>query len=368
MTTQATAEGTRRLRDRLQDRLHPSAFSETNGLFLSSLGLGTYLGEPDEATDEAYLASIKAALEAGCNVLDTAVNYRYQRSERVVGQALAESIATGTVQRDEIVVATKGGFIAFDTSRPDDPKAWFQENFVDTGLAAVEDVVAGCHLLTPAYLANELDKSLANLRLDSVDVYYLHNPETQLSAIDAAAFLTRMRAAFEMLEQAVADGKAGAYGLATWNGFRNPPETDQYLSLQELAELAGEVGGKDHHFRYVQLPVNFGMLEAYAAASQKTSADGKPAPFLTVAADLGLTVMSSGSILQGRFAAGLPPELRKALGNLPTDAQNSLQFVRSLPGLHVALVGSSNPDHVRENLAVLTHPRLSPATIATFFE
>ncbi|MCG3163683.1 MAG: hypothetical protein JMDDDDMK_05128 [Acidobacteria bacterium] len=52
---------------------------------MSSIGLGSYLGNPDEQADEAYRNAVKRAAEFNRNVFDTATNYRYQRSERSIG-------------------------------------------------------------------------------------------------------------------------------------------------------------------------------------------------------------------------------------------------------------------------------------------
>ena len=87
----ATAEGTLRYAARFQGRAAPGHFREIRGgLVLSSIGIGTYLGEPDEATDGAYTDTVVAAVEGGINVVDSAINYRFQRSERAVGEALRE--------------------------------------------------------------------------------------------------------------------------------------------------------------------------------------------------------------------------------------------------------------------------------------
>ena len=84
----------------------------------SSMGIGTYLGAPDAATDESYADAVIAAVEGGINVIDTAINYRYQRSERSIGAALAELARRGFA-REEIVVCTKGGYLTPDAaSRP----------------------------------------------------------------------------------------------------------------------------------------------------------------------------------------------------------------------------------------------------------
>jgi aryl-alcohol dehydrogenase-like predicted oxidoreductase len=83
----ATPEGTARYRDRFPDR----AFREQQGLVLSSIGIGTYLGNADEATDANYTRAVVRAVQLGVNVIDSAANYRFQRSERSIGQALRAS-------------------------------------------------------------------------------------------------------------------------------------------------------------------------------------------------------------------------------------------------------------------------------------
>ena len=105
---QATPEGTARFRD-AADAATGHFRRSPEGLSLSSLGIGTYLGGDDAKTDALYAASVRRALQLGLNVVDTAINYRYQRSERTVGAALRES----GHPRDAIVLCSKGGYIAF---------------------------------------------------------------------------------------------------------------------------------------------------------------------------------------------------------------------------------------------------------------
>ena len=86
----ATAEGTARYRDRLSGRVPAEHFRElAGGTLAASIGVGTYLGREDDATDALYRKAVARALERGVNVLDTAVNYRHQRSERAIGAAVA---------------------------------------------------------------------------------------------------------------------------------------------------------------------------------------------------------------------------------------------------------------------------------------
>ena len=220
--------------------------------------------------------------------------------------------------------------------------------------------------MTPRYLENQLDQSLRNMNLDCVDVYYVHNPESQLSAVSSEEFSKRLRAAFEFLEQSVADGKLHNYGVATWNGFRVEPAASAYHSLAQMVETARNIGGDSHHFRFIQLPVNLAMPEALFFQNQES--DGKYVTLLEAATALGITVIASGSILQGQVARGLPEAIRQALGSLATDAQAGIQFVRSAPGITTALVGMSNTAHVEENLELARVAPAAPADVMSLFE
>jgi aryl-alcohol dehydrogenase-like predicted oxidoreductase len=345
----ATAEGTARYAARLVG-IHPAHFrAMRDGEGVSSLGLGTYLGHEDAATDQQYEKAIARALERGINMLDTAINYRHQRSERAIGRALAAGIGRGAFKRDEVFVATKGGYLAFDEQPPADPRAYFAATYVKPGIVRPGDVV-GWHCMTPRYLADQLDRSRANLGLETIDLYYVHNPETQLDEVDRAEFLTRLRAAFGALEEAVAAGKIRAYGTATWSGYRVPPQERGYLSLRDVLEAARDVGGEVHHFRAVQLPYNLAMPEAFTLANQP--ADAGLVPALRAAEHAGVYVMASASVMQGQLTRGLPPELGAILSGLASDAQRALQFVRSTPGIGTALVGMKSTAHVDANAGV----------------
>jgi len=350
----ATAEGTKRYLARLAGTVVPAHFRELDGINVATVGLGTYLGREDGATDVMYQDAIARALELGVNVIDTAINYRHQRSERAVRAALASSIGGGTVQRDEVVVATKGGYIPFDGAVPRDARAWFTQTYLDTGIVRPGDVAGGAHCMTPRYLADQIERSRANLGLETIDIYYVHNPESELEEVDRSEFLTRVRAAFEALEQAVRDGKIRRYGTATWNGYREDPGAPGYLSLAELVGAARAVAGPDHHFQVIQLPYNLAMPEAFTRANQKF--DGSFVPVLEAARRLGVYVMASASVYQGQLTRNLPPVVAELLPGFTSDAQRALQFVRSTPGIGTALVGMKSTTHVEENAAVVRRP------------
>lgn len=350
MPGRATPQGTLRYAARFQGRSAAGHFREApGGLVLSSIGIGTYLGEPDAATDKAYTESVAAAVEGGINVVDSAINYRFQRSERSVGAALKALAAKG-FSREEVVLCTKAGFLTPDGAMPEDPEEYFSREFLERGILRPEDIVGGCHCMAPRYLADQLERSRTNFGVDCVDVFYLHNPETQLSEVGPDEFRKRISAAFEFLESAVAAGKIGAYGLATWNAFRDDPKAQGYLSLAAIEEIARQAGGADHHFRFMQLPLNLAMPEALLRPNQIVT--GKTMAMVQAARALGTTLVTSAALLQGQLTRNLPPYIGAALG-LKSYSSQALQFARSAPGVTTALVGMSRVEHVRANLELV---------------
>ncbi len=349
----ATAQGTERYRQRFASGIAPEHFRSFNGLWLSTIGLGTYLGNHDAETDGRYHDAMVRAVELGCNVVDSAINYRFQRSERSVGTALKE-LTTKGYNRDEIIIATKGGFLPYDGAPPQDIGKYLEQTFVKPGIAASSDVVAGCHCITPSYLMNQLDCSLRNLDLECIDIYYVHNPETQLGKISREDFNSRLLLAFEALEGAVASGKIRMYGTATWNGYRNDPSAKDYLSVADVAALAHKAGGANHHFKVIQLPLNLGMTEALSLANQRVGE--KQVTLLQAAQNLAIAVMCSASVLQGQLTHDLPAVITDTFQGLNTDGQRALQFVRSTPGVTTALVGMKQLSHVEENLQTAQVP------------
>jgi aryl-alcohol dehydrogenase-like predicted oxidoreductase len=336
-----------------------------DGLTTATIGLGTYLGEPDAATDAGYEAAVRRYLQLGGNLLDSAINYRFQRSERSVGAALGAALAAGDARRDEVVVCTKGGYMSFDGGWPNDAEGWIKATFVDTGIVRPDEIVDG-HCMAPAYLRHQIARSRENLQVSCIDMYYLHNPEGQRAAVGEAEFDRRLREAFAALEVAVAQGQIGAYGTATWNGYRVAPEATDYLSLQRVLDAARDVVGDRHHFRAIQLPVNFQMVEGIGRANQPTAVGMRP--LLQAAADNNVTVVTSAPMLQGRVVGRLPTKLRAKFPADFTDAQRALQFARSAPGVTITLAGMSNGAHVEENLRLREVAPMTPDEFAAVFE
>jgi aryl-alcohol dehydrogenase-like predicted oxidoreductase len=315
--------------------------------------------------DCQIVAAIERALVSGVNVIDTSINYRDGRSERSVGAAVRRAIGRDNVQRDEIFVASKGGYLPLSRGTPRDQAERYLRS-IDCG-AAIDEVVDGCHCLSPAVLASQLARSLAGLQLDTLDLYYVHNPEVQLREIDRAQFADRMRRAFVLLEAACASGAIRRYGVTTWHGLLVAPDHPLHLDLAQLRALARDAAGGDDHLDFVQLPLN-PLLPNALVATQRLL--GREVPLLLAAEELGLGVIASSAVAGGQRIAG-GGALAVLLERLGTpgdsDAQRSLQLARSIPQIASCLVGMRRPEHVAEVLAVAARPpvRLEELALAS---
>lgn len=359
MTAKATESGTRKYTERWKGKANEEHFRNAAGLMVSSIGIGTYLGKADAATDASYTAAAVAAVENGINFIDTAINYRFQRSERSVGAAL-QQLASRGYSREELVVCTKGGYLAPDGGMPSNPNEYFFREYIQTGILAAKDIAGGSHCMTPRYLEDQLRRSLKNLGLECVDVYYLHNAETQLGEIPKPEFLKRVREAFTFLESAADSGKLQFYGMATWNGFRQEATARDSMQMGELAEIAKQIAGEKHRFRFVQAPFNLAMTEALTLGGQTVG--GKQMTLMEAASELEITLVASAALMQGQLTRNLPGFVAAGLG-LENDAERALQFARSAPGITTALAGMSLPEHATANTRLVNVP---PATIEEF--
>ncbi len=333
-----------------------------DGLTLSTIGLGMAHGDSTDATDAAMTATVRQAFALGCNIFDTAIADRHQRSERAIGAALAD----GAIPREAVVLVTKGGVVPFDDAEPAEPKKYIYERYIANGLVHPNEFAAGYrHCIAPPFLEAMLAMSLRNLGVETIDVYLLHNPETQAITLSYDTFRRRMLDAFETLEQAVERGQIASYGISTWSGGRVAPDAPDFLALTSLVGLAYEVAGAAHHFRWVELPYNLLMPEAFALENQQLD-DSFLSP-LACAEALGLSVLTSAPLMQGRLTVPLVPHLPDALPGLATDAQRALEFARSTPGVAAALVGTLDAAHLAEDMALLRREPAPPETIRSLF-
>ena len=367
----ATPEATYRFAKRISH--YKDFYMRHNGLVFSKLGFGTFKKEPykEENYIFDYKEALKTAIRAGINVIDTAINYRYQESEKEVGEVLSELIEAGEVTREELIVCSKGGFIPLCFPFPENPYVWIDENIVQKGLADANEIELDQHCMSPAFLDDSLNRSLENLHVKTLDIYFLHNPETQLTKIGYEVFIKKLEGIFELFEDKVQEGKMKAYGLAVWNAFTYEPTNPEYISIEDVYDVACRVGGSNHHFRYLQMPFNLAKTNAYSVANQKMS-DGKLYTPLHVAYKLGLGVISSSSLLQmNLFKKAFKPEVGYVLDKemvLKSDVDLALQFVRSTKGIVTSLFSSHEPEHVTCNISIAKIAATKSATYNLLYQ
>ncbi|MFH1277253.1 MAG: aldo/keto reductase [Candidatus Eisenbacteria bacterium] len=362
----ATAEGTAAYRDRFTGKLSPEHFRFIDDLVVGTIGIGTYLGPHNEETDADYRGALVEALKTGCNHLDTAINYRCMRSEKIIGRTLEILSDEGRIARNEVILCTKGGYVPFDGEAPKNIRRFIRESYVEPGIVEEDDLVGGCHAMTPRFLETQITRSLENLRARTIDIYYLHNPEVHRAVLPRGAFLDRMKRAFAFLEEEAAVGRIARYGVSSWEAFRAEPSSPVHISLEDLVKIARKVAGENHHFAAVQLPFNIAMMEGFALAGQEV--EGMPLSAVDAAARLGVAMTFSAPFLQGRLLRQFPDLLARGLKDIDSNAKKAIQFARSIPGVASVLVGMSKDVHVAENLSLARKPPLSMDELAVLFE
>ncbi|MGI0007078.1 MAG: aldo/keto reductase [Nitrosotalea sp.] len=348
----ATQEGTAGFAKR-QSKVSKNHFKQFAGLTLSSVGIGTYLGNLDDSTDGLVSSAIKTSVKSGINVIDTAINYRAQTAERSVVKAIAELVQSGDAKREEIFISTKNGYVTNDGDINEEFWVNIQNTLVKPGVIKSGDISSGYHCMTVPYLQDQLNRSMKNLKLDCIDLMYIHNAaEGQLQDISKEEFAKKLKDVFEFYENQRKSGAIKYYGMATWECFRVPDNHAQYLSIFDIANIAKQVGGQDNGFRFIQLPYNMYLDQALTLKSQNSN----QSTILESCIQLGIGVFASVPLMQAKLLA---PNVLPEFGNLSKPSHRAMQFVRSTPGIISPLVGQKSQEHVKENLEFLETPVLS---------
>lgn len=278
-----------------------------------------------------FNAIIDSVLSGGVNVIDTALNYRYMKSERATAAALRYLFQDQKLSREELFVCSKAGFVPEDADQGV-PGGTIIKSLIEKNLIAQEDYVGACHCMHPNFLEDQLSRSLDNLGLETLDVYYLQNAvESQLPLIGEAKLWDRLAKAMEFFEKKVQENKIRSYGLATFLCFREKSESEGlYFNLQKTVELAQKVGGQNHNLKYVMMPINIMMPEAFAELFQEFVENGVTTKerLLTVARKLKINIISCSPLLQGTMMQlPMPSEIFKC----KNVGAKHLQFIRSIP-------------------------------------
>jgi aryl-alcohol dehydrogenase-like predicted oxidoreductase len=192
--------------------------SQLGELTVSSLGLGC-MGMSQSygvrGDDDESIATVHAAIDAGCTFIDTADVYGAGENEELVGRALAG-------RRDEVVLATKFGF-----QRPAEGSG--------------PNVVNG----TPEYARTAIDASLRRLGVDHVDLWYLHRRDPQVPIEETVGAMAEAVEAGKVrylgLSEVSGDTVRAAHAVhpisavqSEWSLWTRDPETVVLPTLREL--------------------------------------------------------------------------------------------------------------------------------------
>ena len=210
----ATPEGTLSFAEQFNSE--KSNFKKFQNLYLSNVGIGTYLGDADSKTDDQVKNAIKESVSAGINVIDTAINYRGQKAERAVGKALQQLVEEGKANRNQLFICTKNGYVTNDSDIDQDFWSYVKEHYVQKGLVKQGDITSGYHCMAIPYLEDQLERSLKNLGLDCIDLLYIHNAvEGQIKDVSKDEFIEKIKSVFELYEEKRKQEKIRFYGMAT---------------------------------------------------------------------------------------------------------------------------------------------------------
>jgi aryl-alcohol dehydrogenase-like predicted oxidoreductase len=354
----ATPDGTRKYTDYAISQGKPrSHFKSFDNLNLSSLGMGTYLGQLSEEDDQAVENAVYQSVRSGAiNVIDTAINYRAMKSEKSIGKGLLRLVNDSVISRDQVFVSTKNGYITNDGDYPNiDVMEYMQRMYIQSEVITADDISSGYNVIKPSYLAKCIDKSLTNMHLSTIDLVYIHNAfESWYQDISREQFMEMLAKAFEMYEKYRSEKKIRYYGMATWTCFRVPSESPEYLSLEQAVKCAESAGGKDHGFKFIQLPYNLAYSEALLLRNQSVRSE-ENLTILQAAAKLNIGIFTSIPFFQGRLLSSQIPNY----GNVTDPVAKLLQIIRSSPSVIAPLIGQKKPEHVEENLKVADMPPLS---------
>ena len=358
----ATSQGTKKyMENALKNGFPNSHFRSFDNLNLSSLGMGTYLGQITPEEDRDLENAIYESVKSGAmNVIDTAINYRSMKSEKNIGKAMKRLIEDGIISRDQVFISTKNGYITNDGDFPTvDVLEYMQNMFISQGIIAPNDISSGYNVLNPNYIRKCIDKSLTNMQLDTIDLVYVHNAyESWVEDIDRKQFDEMILKVFQVYEEYRSKNKIKYYGMATWTCFRLPQNEREYLSLEEMVKIAQEVGGKNHGFRFIQLPYNLAYREAYMLKNQSVGNDSD-LTILQACNKLDIGVFTSVPLLQTKlFDAKIPDYL-----GYDDQLLKIVQITRSTPNVLAPLIGQKKPNHVKENIQLA---KVAPLTIAEF--
>jgi len=329
----ATPEGTARFVAARRLGVAPKALGATC-LQVAPVGFGCHRLED---TPE-QINALQGAIRLGCNLIDVAPGYTDGAAERAVGCALRQLIAAGQLARDEVVVVTKVGNIVGSSL------GLASAMRSADGIAKVRDDV--WHCLEPAWIEQELTRSLDRLGLECVDCLLLHCPEfaTRAPGVDMDEVYRRIRCAFSHLEEEVSRGRVARYGVtAAFYPLRS--SDPEHLLLERVLE---QLPSQGHHFQVIQFALNFAEPQPLWVGHTPRRLDG-------AALDPGLGV-TSPPLLELARRHGLATLTNRPLDGLLRELRGVLRFASEVP--MNGEMKEEDVDALEERLTALCGPSL----------
>lgn len=194
---------------------------------ISKIGIGTYRMDCDIAE---HLDTLNYAIESNINIIDTASNYNFGKSERLIGKVVNENL------REKVFIISKVGYIQGEDinkikNLQDLHYIDFNENFL--------------YSLDPKFISFQLEESMKRLSTNYIDCYLLHNPEYYFDkGYSKENVKDIILESFSFLEEKVKKGEIRYYGISS-NDLSK-------LSLIDLLDKMDSFSG----FKFLQFPYN----------------------------------------------------------------------------------------------------------------
>jgi aryl-alcohol dehydrogenase-like predicted oxidoreductase/nucleoside-diphosphate-sugar epimerase len=301
---------------------------------LSNVSIGTHRGEISDEIDDQYQVSLTESILKGINVIDTAINYRNGRSEKVVGKVIDVLINEKKIKRDDVFIITKGGYCNKPYGFP----------------LLTDDELKNNHSIRSCFLKWSLTESYKNLKLKTIDLFLIHNPEVALNYMNKKDFYRKLIESFVMLEHEVSKGRIGSYGIATWAGLISKTSHETYLDLNQILECAKiAAGNKKHSLTSIELPLN--VIRHFSFTRKNQNLNGNLVTVMELAREKNLQVFTSNSVLYGESSEDI--KCRLQLDSPLTIPEQNLLFAKSIPGVTSAIVGMRRLENVESAVRVL---------------
>ncbi|KAF9091720.1 hypothetical protein BGX29_010806 [Mortierella sp. GBA35] len=214
---------------------------------ISRLGIGSYrlaLGVPEHERILYKALERQKDPRLNINLIDTSTNYSNGRSEQLIGKVLSNP-RHNTLSRDEVVIATKFGYIQNENMR-----LLSEGVFQRVPPEEIVEYSRECyHSIHPEFMRDQLTRSLERLNTKFVDILFVHNPEyflmTNVKGTEdnvkkhQTILLNRLQVLFEALEREIEKGRIRSYGISS-NSFSLKPSHAHFLPYQDLVKMASQ--------------------------------------------------------------------------------------------------------------------------------